>query len=506
MFQKFAKGSYNLLIATKSAEDLNIPKASIVIRYVISVHACGISDQVHCRYDLIESQTSDAFVRARTRGRESHLLFMVEHGNDAHRTILADSIQLDPEVQAWTDHLFQDIGSSVPPVNLRETTNAYHSESEDEESDGCISDPTTGGRIYPQDAIAIVYRIAAGFGGSDGGQSDSALFEFTESRSAPGAPPTYVCAVRFPSGAPIVRVTGPSCATITQARRTACYQACTELLDRNRLDYRLFPLPTYIKSPRVDDAISRQMAEAQSIGQIAMENQRVQAEPKAPATQCYPRKKAAFWNFKPRPDYGQLHPIIISVDSFADAIKAHGPMLILTRQPVPSLTDFKVFFSGAPATVNVTQGASFEVNEEQLEDLHGYTLRVCRAIMNKAFTCDSKKMPYFFAPLSPSWKVQKSNQHKQWNFPNVSDHIPWELIVLAADSWAVPLASRNIRAMKKDVDDAIVQDRWVEFTRRYDVVRIRPDLTPLSKPEDSDVSQYSVPSPFSTLIILVARG
>ena len=32
VLEGFAKGTYNLLIATKSAEDLDIPKASIVIR------------------------------------------------------------------------------------------------------------------------------------------------------------------------------------------------------------------------------------------------------------------------------------------------------------------------------------------------------------------------------------------------------------------------------------------------------------------------------------------
>lgn len=35
IFQGFAKGTHNILIATKSAEDLDIPKASIVIRFVL---------------------------------------------------------------------------------------------------------------------------------------------------------------------------------------------------------------------------------------------------------------------------------------------------------------------------------------------------------------------------------------------------------------------------------------------------------------------------------------
>jgi endoribonuclease Dicer len=35
IFRSFSKGSYNLLIATKAAEDLDMPKANIVIRFVV---------------------------------------------------------------------------------------------------------------------------------------------------------------------------------------------------------------------------------------------------------------------------------------------------------------------------------------------------------------------------------------------------------------------------------------------------------------------------------------
>jgi endoribonuclease Dicer len=80
----------------------------------------------YASYDLFESQISDAFVRARTRGRESHMVFMAERGNDVHRRILADCTQLSVEMQEWIERQFHDQGYSVPPQSLHETTNPYH--------------------------------------------------------------------------------------------------------------------------------------------------------------------------------------------------------------------------------------------------------------------------------------------------------------------------------------------------------------------------------------------
>lgn len=47
----------------------------------------------------------------------------------------------------------------------------------------------------------------------------------------------------------------------------------------------------------------------------------------------------------------------------------------------------------------------------------------------------------------------------------------------------------ELRTSSEAVHDLIVQDRSVEFTRRYYVARLRRDLTPLSKPEDSAVCE-----------------
>lgn len=52
IFRKFAQGSYNFLIATKSTEDLDIPKASIVIRYLYQLQYASFMNNL-CIIDMI---------------------------------------------------------------------------------------------------------------------------------------------------------------------------------------------------------------------------------------------------------------------------------------------------------------------------------------------------------------------------------------------------------------------------------------------------------------------
>lgn len=441
-------------------------------------------------YDLFESQVSDAFVRARTRGRESHLVFMLERGNDAQRRILADCTQLGVEMQEWTERLSHQRGSSVPPRDLHETVNPYHSDSEDDESGECIKDPTTSGRIYLQDAITVIYRLVANLGTICHEEPDAPLFEFEESRLASSASPSYICTVVFPPGLPVPKVSGPSCQTIAQARRAACYQACAKLFNLNCLDYRLFPLPTRITSLRETSTDSPDLMESHGIDEDAnFRDSNVGI--KALGTHCYLRKKPDFWNQVDAMTCGRLYPTVISTNHSDDLSQPHSPILILTRNPLPPLPSFTLFFSGIPGTVHFTHGASFEVGDDRLKDLHLYTMRICRAIANKPFVCSLKKIQYFFAPLGPTWETPLDSSPQDGNYPNVTSHIPWDLVALAANSWVVPLASMSPQGITKDVEDAVIQDRWVEFTRRYDVVRMRPDLTPMSKPLDSPVSHCS---------------
>jgi endoribonuclease Dicer len=252
------------------------------------------------------------------------------------------------------------------------------------------------------------------------------------------------------------------------------------LFSKGLLDYHLFPLPSNITA-RIGSAMNV-MAEKESLSSL---------EP-----QYYPRKKPDFWLNTMSVGIQPLYPTVISTNHADQASRPHAPILILTRQPLPALPSFKLFFSGVPAVVRFTRGTAFKVEESRLHDIYMYTIRLCRAIANKPFVCPLADMPYFYAPLGLAWNDIPNTQGNQWEPPNVVDHIPWSLVSLAARTGLVELRTENLETITSDIEDAVIQDRWVEFTRRYDAVRMRPDLTPLSKPVDSPVRivmNYSVP-------------
>lgn len=415
---------------------------------------------------------------------------MAERGNDVHRRILSETVHLDAKMQAWTDSVCHDRGNLVPPSGLQESSNPYHSDSDEEEED-YITEPITRGRVYSSDALTIIYRLAASLEHTVD-DVDPTLFNYQELPGTSKSHPKYVCTVRLPSIAPLSTVSGPACDSLPAARRAACYQTCQELFSLGLLDYRLFPLPPETHTLHVQPST----ALAQPLPLAAPDDDGYRssiAEIKTSGPQCYPRKKPDFWYSSHDRPLKRLYPMVISTGYSDDSSKPHGPLLIITRHPLPALSDFKLFFSGVPAIMHLTRGASFELDDDQLDDLHLYTIRLCRAIGNKPFECPLDKMQYFFAPLKTTWDASNENRTK-WQYPNVFDHIPWDLVTLAAHSWVTPLASSSLRRLTKDVEDAIIQDRWVEFTRRYDVVRMRPDLNPLSKPADSPVRyHYLVP-------------
>jgi endoribonuclease Dicer len=333
-----------------------------------------------------------------------------------------------------------------------------------------------------------VYRLAASLDTTNDEQFDLPLFEYEISREAV-ASPTYVCTVNFPLGPPVSKVRGPACASVPLARRAACYLACVELFNRNALDYRLFPLPASVTTRRdmisMPPGLMELNLEADNSNNLAPHGPN--SEIKSFGTHCYPRKKPDFWNWPETATFGCLYPTVIFTSYTDDPSRPYAPLLILTRHSLPPLPSFRLFFSNVPGVVHFMQGASFEVERDRLEDLHRYTIRICRAIANKPFACPLEKTRYFFAPLAPTWKPPADISAKTWKHPIIVKHIPWDQVTLAANSWVVPLTSRNLRSLAKDVEDSVIQDRWVEFTRRYDVVRVRPDLTPMSKPMDSPV-------------------
>ncbi|KAH9843805.1 uncharacterized protein C8Q71DRAFT_698068 [Rhodofomes roseus] len=198
----------------------------------------------------------------------------------------------------------------------------------------------------------------------------------------------------------------------------------------------------------------------------------------------YPKKKPEFWaNVPPLPSRaGRLYSTIVSIGDLNGA--HHSPILVLTREPIPELPTFPVFSVGFSAPVQLRRAAPLEYNEEQLNALHGYTVRVCRNLTNRAFTCPVDNLPYLLAPLSNDFDLHAAQQGRATDL-QLDEHIPWEAVQQAADEFIVPLAQDGNTSRSDFAADAVVQDRKVEFSIRYFITRVRRDMTPLSKAEDS---------------------
>ena len=420
---------------------------------------------------------------------------MAERGNDVHRRVLSGIAKLGKRMQRWIEMLVDGPGSSPPPPSLTETPDPYRSDSDDEddEPDLFVKDPTTSGRIYTHNATTVIYRFTASLEDcEDELHSPPPLFEFQQ-LGGYGSRNRHMCTVMLPPGAPIRNVSGPPLPTQSAARRAACLQTCKELFYKGYLDYKLFPRPPPVTVRQQRESyVSPAMVEEVSDNE---DDEDITSFPvgkhKGTGARCYPRRKPDFWANTTGIMQGCLYPTIISTERQSDSPHLYQPLLLLTRLPLPSIESFKLFFSGVPSNVHFRPGAPFQVGEERLQLLHKFTMRLCRAIINKPFVCRLEALAYFIAPLGSTQGLDLGSTGVRWELPNVEEHIPWHLISLAVTDWVVPLKRESLESLTADIQDAVIQDRWVEFTRRYVAVTIRPDLDPLSKPADSPVSSSS---------------
>jgi endoribonuclease Dicer len=408
---------------------------------------------------------------------------MMQKGCDSHRRRLLQITRLDEATQSWVDNVWQKPEGPIPPATMLDNHDPYLSDSEDEDDPGSyIKDPTTGGRIRVQDATGIILRFSANVSATEGvpGYS-STLFQFETLPKSRKSQAEFLCTVTLPPGPHVPPVSGVPSTSRAHARRTACYRMCNELFERGLLDPQLFPRSPLkiIGQKRIPD-ISRTLDPTEG-DLVATVSSQLTAVNKQTGVHCYPRKKAGFWEHTLALKSDSFYPTVISVRGQ----ELYGPLVLLTRAPLPSLSSLKLFDSGFQIAVNLQPGARFDVDGERLHDLYRYTIRVFRSIVNKPLICQLDEMAFFLAPLKTSWPGFSRSQADHWQIDELVNDIPWDLVKLAADNWAIELQTDNLDAA---LEDAIIQDRWIEYTRRYYALKLRRDLTPLSKPVDSPVS------------------
>lgn len=202
-------------------------------------------------------------------------------------------------------------------------------------------------------------------------------------------------------------------------------------------------------------------------------------------TRRYSRATPQFWS-NSSTELQTLYPTIVTLDG-ASAMKPCAPMLILTRRVLPVFEPYNSFSKSIRITIRLLNAAPVNLNSDQLRNLGLFTLRMCRTIMNKPFISTLDDILYFFAPLQscPISAVETQDM------PSVLEWISWELVMQSVTSWSVPINAETSDTIEQDIQDAVIQDRWAEFTRRFEVVNLRRDLTPHSPVGDDSVSSVT---------------
>ncbi|CCM05650.1 uncharacterized protein FIBRA_07880 [Fibroporia radiculosa] len=458
-FDKFVRGDTNILLITKSSEHMTFPKCDIVIRF-----------------DLFESQLSYAASVAHCSNSDGYLVHMVERGNAGHRRVLADITALSDDFQRWLPRLKPGSTGAIPPRSLHETLDPYWSDSDDDEPSPLIRDPTTGGIVKCSDAITVIHRLAASLQDDHNGFTIEPFFQCAETREG-----MRTFTISLPQPSSIRPITGPPRKFPPDSLQAACYLACSKLLDEGMLDYRMFPqrlLSTGSQSTW-GDRPSTSFSADEAIEVVNTRNAAVASA----GTHRYTRKRPDFWVNSSSLPRTRLYPTFVAPDDLKD--EPYAPVLILTRGPLPPFSNFPLYSSGFMTNTRFWTGAPFDVTEEQYTLLHSYTSRVCRAITNKPFACPADGFPYLLAPVDDFWEDDFPDSIGYGNRRSVDTHIPWDLVKLAAEKCFIHLLPDEYADVERFVADAVIQDRRVEFTNRFYVVRVRRDMTPLSKAIDS---------------------
>jgi endoribonuclease Dicer len=425
---KFKKGEKNCLFATSVAEEgLDIPDCNIVIRY-----------------DLYRSMIQYIQSRGRARHADSEYIRMIESENaeqqrtvDQHRlheSILRRFCEALPGDRKLMGNgldmeyfLRKEKGQKKFTVPETGATLTYSS------AIGCLA--TFTARIPTISAEALVPRY-----------------------SVIGVPSGFQCEVSMPAGSPVANAMGKAHTSKQAAKCSAAFEMCVKLYQKDYLDSHLQPI--YAKKlPLLRNA------------HLAISSKKQE--------EYEMRTKPAMWSNLGGP--GRLFITALTLDKPEALDWPSRPILLLTRQPLPSMNSFPLYFAkGRSSTARcVPVSASITVDEAALAKLGDFTLRVFRDTFSKEYEAAPSELPYFLAP---------SRLGHEFGYTGHID--PLELF-----DWVSLDSIRGMNAISwtgQEDDDffnqKFVTDPW-DGSRKFFVVGRRDDLRP------ADPVPESVPSP-----------
>ncbi|KAK3353012.1 hypothetical protein B0T25DRAFT_199212 [Lasiosphaeria hispida] len=377
---KFRRGELNCIFATSVAEEgLDIPDCNAIIRF-----------------DLYDTLIQYIQSRGRARQAGSEYIHLIERGNGLHLGKIAQNKQHEDALRKFCAAMPEDRKLAGNNYNME-----YLLRKERDQKQYTV--PGTGAKLnYTRSLICLV----------------------TFTASLPHPPeviiaPEYVvspvvggfqCEVMMPSTSPISNAVGKIHTTKAVAKCSAAFEMCLALLKGKYLDDHLQPIFTK-QLPAMRNA--RLAISSRKRGYYDM------------------RLKPEIWSTLGTPS--ELYVVALVLANPTALSRPSSPLLLLTRQPIPEITPFYLFFgTDRSSQVLCTPVAeSVKLRQRELDSLAAFTFRIFKDVFSKEYEPKAEDLPYFLAP--------SRNSHT-FDFSSAKDAngiIKWETLDFVRENEAI---------------------------------------------------------------------
>ncbi|KAE8149317.1 ATP-dependent helicase dcl1 [Aspergillus avenaceus] len=346
---KFRSGEINCLFATSVAEEgLDIPDCNLVVRF-----------------DLYNTLIQYVQSRGRARHSSSTYASMIEQHNADHEARLVEVRDAEKIMQSFCETLPED-------RILHGIDNNLDAILQSEEGKRTFTVNSTGAKLTYHSALAILARYASSL-------------QYEKETSAQVAyvvlpvNDTYVCEVILPEKSPVRGLTGSPASKKSTAKQSAAFDTCV-LLRRHRL---------------IDDhfnSIYHKRLPAMRNAKLAINNTN--------ANQYRMLSKPSCWSGQHSALPSQLYATVISLKPSKPLIRAHGDLVLFTRDKLPNFPPFSIFLDEDVETLVFAKplDSPIQILEQHIEYLSVFTFRMFRDVFHKTYEQDSEKLSYWIAP------------------------------------------------------------------------------------------------------------
>ncbi|KAK3390423.1 hypothetical protein B0H63DRAFT_410308 [Podospora didyma] len=347
---KFKRGDINCLFATSVAEEgLDIPDCNVIIRF-----------------DLYDTLIQYIQSRGRARQEGSLYIHMAERGNAQHTRRIYMNKSQEEVLRKFCAAMPEDRRLTGNNLNMD-----YFLRKEKGQRQYTV--PETGARLnYSQSLTCLATFVA-----SLPHPAEIALHPEYAVTAVPGG---FQCEVILPQVSPVRSAIGTVHGSKAVAKCSAAFEMCLALIKGKYLDGNLRPIFT------------KQLP--------AMRNARLAISSKK-KDQYGIRMKPEIWSAVGPPT--ELYAMALTLANPAALGRSSSPLLLLSRQPLPQICQFPLYFGtnrfsnvscvSVPGSVKLSQGKLVNL-------LTTFTLRIFLDIFSKEYEATPAELPYFLGPTS----------------------------------------------------------------------------------------------------------